>query len=167
MGNNVPELREEPILNRCYPAWSSSNNHAIHSEDALLWLEFRNRFRLDQRNAFPPEVFELVLIARAIEVEQVSLVGGGLVGKPLVHVRDADLVEQLQAIARSLTFISQNVRKKFFIDGRLVLATQVKRALIHVPLHGVAKKVSQQEQAQFGRDGVIHLNLSAVEVASQ
>src|SRR5258708_3870431 len=145
----------------------SSDHHAIHPKNAFLRLERRNRLRLNQRRVLPPEVFELAFVACAIEVQQVGLVGGRVIGEPLVHVRDADLVKQRQPVPRSLAFISQHLGNKRLIHRRLILPAQIKRALIHVPLHRMAKQMSQQEQALLRRDGVVHVNLRAVQVAGE
>src|SRR6476646_2531701 len=75
--------RAIPAITRDHGDLPSLDHHAIHAKDALLGFALGDRFRLQQRSAFPPEVFKLALVARAIEMEQISLIGGGVVGKPL------------------------------------------------------------------------------------
>src|SRR5205823_5207101 len=50
---------------------------------------------------------------------------------------------------------------------RLILPPQIEGAFIHVPLHGVAKQMGQQKESLLRRDGVVHVNLRAVEVAGE
>ena len=78
-----------------------------------------------------------------------------------------DLVEQRQPIPGCLAFIRQYLRKERLIHRRLVLPAQIECAFIHVPLHGVAEQMGQQEEPLLRRDGVIHVNFRAVQIARE
>jgi hypothetical protein len=45
-------------------------------------------------------------LAGLVEVPQVGLIAGGMVGQPLAEMRDAGLVEGLEAVAAGLTLRS-------------------------------------------------------------
>jgi hypothetical protein len=68
--------------------------------------ERRDRQRLERRRALAPEAGEGQPLAGLVEVPQVGLIAGGMVGQPLAEMRDAGLVEGLEAVAAGLTLRS-------------------------------------------------------------
>src|SRR5262249_8505190 len=114
-----------------------------------------------------PETAELLLLASPIVVHQVRHIARGAVGKPLVGVGNANLVEDGESVSRRLSLILDQGRKKLFADRRRVGTSQSERLRVGIPLDGVSEQMAQQEETLFRSEGVIDVNLDTIEIARE
>src|SRR5882762_3393013 len=100
-----------------------SDHNSIHAEGSPLRSKAWNRPRLYQRSVAGPEGVEITLLSCAIEVQQVGLITGSVVGEPGVNVRDRDLTEHSEPIACRFSFIRNDCGDKVFVHWRLIPLT--------------------------------------------
>jgi len=112
---------------------------------------------------------KIPLFSRAIEMQQVCLIAGSVVTKPLVNVnaRHADLMEHGESVTRRFSFVSDDGRDEVFIHGRLIPPANFKQRGVGIPLDRVPKKMCQQEQALLVGDRIIDVNFCSIKVPGE
>src|SRR5580700_5853806 len=78
------------------------NHNSIHPKCPSCGDKARNWLWPYRRSAFSPKAAEIPLFAGTIKMQQIFLVAGRVVRKPLVKLRYANLMEQREAIAGGL-----------------------------------------------------------------
>src|ERR1700675_2297462 len=97
-------------------------------------------------------------------MQQVRLVTGSVVTKPLVDIHYADLMEHREPVTRSLAFIGDDRGNQILIHGRSILPANFKQSRIYVPLDGVSKEMRQQKQSLVRSDRVVHIDFRTVQI---
>ncbi len=100
-------------------------------------------------------------------MEEIGLIARRIVGKPLVNVCDADLVEHLEGIGRRLALVVEDGGNVFLLDRRLITGSHLERVRVDVPLGGVAEQVGREEESLFRIRAQIDVNLQAVQVTDE
>src|ERR1700722_6517972 len=153
--------------NRYCPNYLFLNHDPIHPERPSCGREWRDRLGLDERRVVPPEGLRIALLTAAIEMQQISPVARAVIRKPLIGIGDATLVKQGQPETGSLAFVGHDRGNQRLIDGRLILPADLKCGRIHIPLHRVSEKMSQQKKSQLSGDRIVDVDFQSVEVAGE
>ena len=146
---------------------TGSNHDAIESKASSRGRERRDRFGLYECDVVDPEGSKLAFLSGAIVMQEIGLIAGPIVGKPLVNVRDACPVKHVQRIGRRLPFIVEDGGNIIVVDRGRISLPQLEGPRVHIPLDGVTEKVGQQEEALFGISIRIDVNLRTVQVADE
>src|SRR6266542_3564408 len=87
-----------------------SDDDAVAAEYLFCGLESWYLFGFYARRLVPPKAREFSLLSGAIVVRQVGCIARGVVGKPLIGVRDADLMQHAERVAGRLPLVFHNCR---------------------------------------------------------
>lgn len=100
-------------------------------------------------------------------MQQVGLVTGGVVTKPLINVGYADFMEHGQPVTRRFSFVRHHGGNQILVHGWLIPPANFKPRGFHIPLDSVPEKVRHQKQPLFRTDREIDSDFRTVEITGQ
>src|SRR3954462_7950114 len=119
------------------------NHHSARTELEPPGVERRNGQRLEHGQAAVPEAAMVHFFPGLVKVDEVGDIARGKLRKPRVEIPDAELVQQLQAIAGGIPLIAANLVEIRLAVAARCLVADLRRLSQEVPLHGMAKEMDQ------------------------